>query len=824
MADISTSTQDSNEITHLLSDSILSMQFVEVEKSEFANPSRDFTGFAADGFYYVSGVPDPTATTFKASWAEEGEHETATSSRSTLDRFPERIFVISTDQEVVILDADDLGVWMRFTMSSSAISTATGPVLGGTESSIVSAEFSEGVLFVATTMGVRFVDFITDSSKYITSSKTYSGGGLTDRNSETFYDTSEFEPSSPDLSIDWETADSFEDYTVSSDLLFHLPLEGGSWEDASSNGYDAAEATYGSGTSYPAPVVDSPLSFTGAPTTSMEFTNDEDSSSDFEGEFAYIEGEENLSFPSNNPFSFSLWVKLDPDEGAWSSRSEPYRLLSKRVFNPPMQTRFGLSTNLYEYTIQITNIGEIIVYLFKEGTNAYTYTRTNILARTGTALIPDPIDDVWTHIVVTYDGTGSTGWGDFGDEGVKSGIRVYKNGVLVSNANFPGSGQSYYTTRTGGAFTYMAESVSPLFIGNDGEDPGGGNSSNRSKYFDGRMAHVACWSSALDAYEIAAIYASASEGVILSDNDPAFLLEDECVSLSSTYLSSGVSAVVGHNSGFTSLVRELDTYVRSSKHEFVDTYSTVWTVTSSSPTSVTTAASDLSGEGWVKGDLLSLDGVSGSYQINSVSGSTITVASEIAAGSGSTLTISRPVRKVLLSGSTLYYTHGLGKVSRNTDEWHEHSGGGSWSAIDAFGAVTATVSLSSAEEITALTVLNEDIYVGTDVGVLHISSDVFEIEAQGAALLYTTESGDGTYQILEGEDDGCTAIGVDPETGHLLVANTDSGGASSVTEVDTSIHQAFQFFDENSSPAVTDSVTSMVTYRNVNGPPDVEIS
>jgi len=823
MADISTSTIDSNGITHLLSNLILSIQFVEVEKSEFANPSSSFTGYAADGFYYSSGSADPTVSTFKASWAEEGEHETATSTRGILDRFPARIFIVSTDQEVIILDADDLAVWMRFILSSSSISSATGPVMGGSEADVVSASFSEGVLFVATTKGIRFIDFLTDSAKYITSAATYSGSGLGSRNSETFYDTDEFTPSSPDLSEDWEVVDSGEDYDVGSDLVFHLPLESGSWKDASDNDYDAVAATYGSGTSYPESATDSPLSFDGAPTTSMEFTNDEDSASDFEGEFAYIEGGTNLSFPTNNEFSFSFWIKPDPDEGAWSSRLHPYQLLSKRVFNSVMQARFGLSGDLHEYRIEIQNGGEIVVYLYKENSSNYALTRTNILARTGTSLIPDPSANVWTHIVVTYDGTGSSGWGDNGDEGEHSGIRVYKNGVLVSNANFPGSAESYYVTRTGGPFTYMSESASPLFIGNSGEDPGGGNESNRSKYFDGRMAHVACWSSALSSYNVEALYASAAEGVLVGTNDPAFLLTDECLTLSTTYTNSNVAAVVGHTNGFTSVVKELASYPRSSKHDFTDTKSTTWTVSSSTPTVVSTDATGIDGEGWAKGDLLSLDGVSGTYSIESVSTSAVTVSSSIAAGTGGTLTVTRPVHRTLLQGDALYYTHGLSKVSKNTDDWIE-AYSGSWSSINAFAAVTGTVTFPGIETFTELAYINGDIYVGSDIGVLYISSDTFTKNAQGATLQYSSESGDGKYQVLQGSDDGCTAMGVDPETGHLLVAVTDSSGDSSVTEIDTSIHQAFQFFDANSTPAVTDSVTTMTTYRNISGPPDVEVS
>jgi len=112
--------------------------------------------------------------------------------------------------------------------------------------------------------------------------------------------------------------------------------------------------------------------------------------------------------------------------------------------------------------------------------------------------------------------------------------------------------------------------------------------------------------------------------------------------------------------------------------------------------------------------------------------------------------------------------------------------------------------------------------MATDIGVFHITDEMFNSESQGAPLLYSTESGSGIYKILQGTADNCTAVGIDPETGHLLVAN-DDGSAPSVTEIDTSIHQAFQFFDANSTPAVTETVSVITTYRNVNGPPDVEV-
>ncbi len=164
MADISTTSRDKNNIVHLTSNSVVAMKYVDISASRFANPDLGYNGFAADGLLRTAGVASST----KASWATEGEHTTATANRGLEDAFPKRIFVITTATEVVILDADDLAVWIRFTRSASSAFSAYS-CLGGSTTVFVDADFSEGVLSVAVSdasvadmNGLVIVDFRND--------------------------------------------------------------------------------------------------------------------------------------------------------------------------------------------------------------------------------------------------------------------------------------------------------------------------------------------------------------------------------------------------------------------------------------------------------------------------------------------------------------------------------------------------------------------------------------------------------------------------------------------------------------------------------------
>ena len=138
------------------------MRFYDVSQSRFASPDKTYTGYAASGFFYTLGSPSPELDDFKAAWAVEGEGD-ATSERGTLDRFPARIFVVTTELEVVILDADSLDVWMRFTPLDGASAGAYGNFLGSSGAELVGAVFHEGVLAVCTGAGIRIADFRADT-------------------------------------------------------------------------------------------------------------------------------------------------------------------------------------------------------------------------------------------------------------------------------------------------------------------------------------------------------------------------------------------------------------------------------------------------------------------------------------------------------------------------------------------------------------------------------------------------------------------------------------------------------------------------------------
>ena len=198
MADISTSTTDPNGIAHLINNDIVDLKYIDLTTSTFANPGPNYTGYAADGYWYESGVADPSKSYFKSSWATEGEHTTATSNRGLLDRFPDRILLVTTPEEVVILDADDLSVWMRCVTSATSVGMGNHTFLSWTSKPVlVASSFSEGVLIVATSeYGVRIADFrfdvayrLAESNFWLSMNPVLDGAtnGLVGRNAAGFW-------------------------------------------------------------------------------------------------------------------------------------------------------------------------------------------------------------------------------------------------------------------------------------------------------------------------------------------------------------------------------------------------------------------------------------------------------------------------------------------------------------------------------------------------------------------------------------------------------------------------------------------------------------
>lgn len=183
MATFSTSTLDSNGVQRVFHNTILDVRFIDVTAGRFAAPTRDFTGYAANGFWYEDGQPDVTQTyhtPFKAGWASEGEGDEY---RGPHDSFPARVLLVTTPVEVVLLDADSLDVWMRFALSSGEdVGVVYGTCLGLVTASVYSADLLDGVLVIATDQGVRIADFRTDTCYILGESESFRGSGIISRN------------------------------------------------------------------------------------------------------------------------------------------------------------------------------------------------------------------------------------------------------------------------------------------------------------------------------------------------------------------------------------------------------------------------------------------------------------------------------------------------------------------------------------------------------------------------------------------------------------------------------------------------------------------
>lgn len=184
MADIGTTTSDSNGIQRLGSNQILFAKFVDISVSAFANPDSSYYGYASDGFYREAGVAVASPSTgqaAKASWASEAEHTSATDDRNLEDFFPDKIFVILTQQDLVILNANSLTVWMRFDLGSGS----DHYFLGGTNTTLLDAEFTDGALCITQTdsatpafNGIIIADFRRDQMLRATANATSADGQL----------------------------------------------------------------------------------------------------------------------------------------------------------------------------------------------------------------------------------------------------------------------------------------------------------------------------------------------------------------------------------------------------------------------------------------------------------------------------------------------------------------------------------------------------------------------------------------------------------------------------------------------------------------------
>ena len=127
-------------------------------------------------------------------------------------------------------------------------------------------------------------------------------------------------------------------------------------------------------------------------------TNYSKRSFQFDGMDDYINIGNGISFEYTDAFSYSFWVKPNAVSGA------------KNLY-----TKYDAGRGIYTYLNSASGAGANTLYFFLLNTNSgSTATRKRITTNTGAIISPN----VWTNIVITYDGSG-----------LGSGINVYKNGV-----------------------------------------------------------------------------------------------------------------------------------------------------------------------------------------------------------------------------------------------------------------------------------------------------------------------------------------------------------------------------------------------------------
>lgn len=174
---------------NLLSPEIQEIRFSEVYRSPFWHPDREYTGYAANGYWYTNGDLDPTHEPYKATWAQEGEGDASTH-RGAQDSFPKKILIVLTRLEAAIFDADSLTLWLRFSLPRSS-PPGLGYFLGTGAAELRSVTFDNGILVVATSAGLRIANFRLDEAyAYRAVGSKKSTGGLVDRNTATYMDGS----------------------------------------------------------------------------------------------------------------------------------------------------------------------------------------------------------------------------------------------------------------------------------------------------------------------------------------------------------------------------------------------------------------------------------------------------------------------------------------------------------------------------------------------------------------------------------------------------------------------------------------------------------
>jgi len=154
----------------------------------------------------------------------------------------------------------------------------------------------------------------------------------------------------------------------------------------------------------------------------------------------------NLSFgdgSSDSPFSISAWIKP--------------------VDNARFRIAFKWGTTLREYYFHTAGGGALQVSL-NSSSSVY-------IGRNGQTTISE---NLWSHVVFTYDGSGN-----------KNNINVYLNGVLDNG-----------TTISSGTYTAMSNTAQPFEIGRY----------NGGSYADGNVDEVSVFNSELSASDVTSIY------------------------------------------------------------------------------------------------------------------------------------------------------------------------------------------------------------------------------------------------------------------------------------------------------------------------------
>ena len=181
----------------------------------------------------------------------------------------------------------------------------------------------------------------------------------------------------------------------------------------------------------------------------------------------------------DRPFSISFWIKIDT-LGA----------------NNYLFTKSSVSHAKYEYTSYTDSSGRLIFGL--QDTSGSTAAET-IWAATGKFAA----DNIWRHVVLTYDGSGGGS--------ARNGMEMYVDGENATD------------NRTSvGSYTGMVPDYGEEFY--IAADKDGANE------FDGSMAEFAVWSKELTANEVTAIYNVTRNSLTISgylNNPPRILLQQQ---------------------------------------------------------------------------------------------------------------------------------------------------------------------------------------------------------------------------------------------------------------------------------------------------------